>query len=393
VDISYVTTSGDVYSSVSYPVPPGGIATATPPSGFSGSAVVVAETGVSTIARSQRYDEITIYNAVRDGGGSQGWEQVGATLYVPVVKSNWYGRYSQIRVLNIGGASTDVTVRYYRYDNGEQQGDPSTLTLAPNAQGTFYASSRCPSGYHCSAVVTSSNGQSLAAVVREYASDDTAPTMHNASSEASTTNYVPVVKNSYYGQTSGLAVNNTSNSSTYATVTYYDSTSSSTYSSGGWINPHGTKVFYDPDGLPDGFLGSAVVSAGHPIVSAMYEAGDGYYKATNTFLAGGREISTPELNTTSGYGSGISIQNAGSSSAQVMVRYYHSDGTSAGTRGPYTIAVGKTQILSNWDGGVPSGLDGSAWIESTNGIPVAATVNYAGSGSGDVHATYSGCQP
>ncbi len=122
----------------------------------------------------------------------------------------------------------------------------------------------------------------------------------------------------------------------------------------------------------------------------MYEAGGGRYKATNTFLAGGRELFTPELNTTSGYGSGISIQ---SSSAQVTVHYYHSDGISAGTRGPYTIAVGKTQILSNWNGGVPSGLYGSAWIESMNGIPVAATVNYAGTGSGDVHATYSGCQP
>jgi len=362
-------------------------------SSFNGSAVVMRyQTGVSTIVRLQRYDEVTIYNAIRGGGGSPGWQQVGSTLYAPVIKNNWYGRSSTIDVVNVGGASTNVSAYFYERNTGTYRGSVSVTNLSPNARHTFYAS-QCPWSSFCAVRLESSNGQSLAAVVRERASGGATPTMHNVFSTASTTNYVPIVKNNYYGQSSGIAVYNTSGNQTYVTVSYYDSNSSNTYSSGAWLPAYATMSFYDPPGLPDGFLGSAIVSASRPLVSTVHEAGSGRYKATNAFLAGGNALFVPELNTTTGYGSGISVQNVGSSATNVTVHYYHSNGTSAGTSGPYPVGAGKTRILSNYNGGIPSGLYGSARIESTNGVPLVSIVHYIGSGNGDINATYNGSQP
>lgn len=126
---------------------------------FNGSAVVMRyQTGVSTIARLQRYDEVTIYNAIRGGGGSLGWQQVGSTLYAPVIKNNWYGRSSTIDVVNVGGASTNISAYFYERNTGTYRGTVSVTNLSPNARHTFYAS-RCPWSSFCAVRLESSNGQ------------------------------------------------------------------------------------------------------------------------------------------------------------------------------------------------------------------------------------------
>jgi hypothetical protein len=234
----------------------------------------------------------------------------------------------------------------------------------------------------------------LAAIVREYASNGSAPTTHNAFATAANVNYIPLYKNERYGQTCGIAVKNTAYAEADVTITYYDANSSNTYTHDDSIQPRAVKTFVGGvGGVPTGFIGSAVVTADQPVVSALHESGSGKYKATNAFLAGETKLFIPELNTTSGYATGIQVQNAGDSSATIEVHYYGSDGTSAGTRGPYTIDTGEVKILNNSNGGVPTGLYGSAWIESTNQVPVVATVNYVMPGSGDVQATYNGSAP
>ena len=363
----------------------------TPPSGFSGSAVVVASEDVSVVVRDERYDEISIYNGISASGGSPGWEQVGTTLYAPVVKHNLGGRYSRIRVLNAGGSSTTVYAYFYEHDTGAYKGYLHVSDLAPDARHTFDAADKCPASSYCSVRLWSSDGQPLAAMVIENDGSGGARSMHNAFAAAATTNYVPLYKNQYYGQTGGIAVMNTSSSAADVAITYYDANSANTYTRNDTIQPWAVEVFMGV--TPAGFVGSAVIVAGQPVVSALYESGGERYKATDTFLAGSETLYAPELDTTGQEASGVSIQNAGASAATVTVHYYHGNGASAGTRGPYTMAVGEVRILNNFNGGVPTNLDGSAWIESTNGIPVAAVVHRAGPGSGDTQATYNGSAP
>jgi hypothetical protein len=412
VEVCFMDSSGSFNTSednFDFPIPVNGIWTLPLSDVFSGdfygSGVVVRhQTSVSTIARQQHSGELTIYNGIRGGGGSPGWQQVGSTLYAPVLKNDWYDRDSKIYVTNVGGITTTVYAYFYVHDTGTYRGHLTISDLAPNERYTVKSDAECswgsgtqvccPSSSYCSVRLVST-GAALAAVVREQTSDGSAPTTHNVFSAARTANYAPVVKNHYYGQVSGLAVMNTHSSLVAAvvTVTYYNVSSSDIYTSSMEIPRYTTRMFNNPPELPTDFLGSAVVSADRPIVTALYESGDGRYKATDAFLAGGEDLFMPELNTTSGYGSGISVQNGGGSEATIKVYYYNTDGTSAGTRGPYSISVGKTRILSAANGGVPSGFHGSAWIESTNGVPVVATLNYAGPGSGDVNATYNDSQP
>jgi hypothetical protein len=367
-------------------------------------AVVYASQNVSVVVRNQRYDEITIYNGIRSSGGSPGWEQVGSTLYVPVLKRNWYGRHSKIDLVNTGGASANVYAYFYVHDTGSYRGYLKISDLSPNERYRIESDAECswgsgtqaccPSSSYCSVRLVSTGG-ALAAVVREQASDGSAPTTYNASNAGSTSGYAPLVKKNYNLQSTGISVMNTSTSNANVTVTYYNANGSGSYTAPTVYNlpSHAVTVFHNPAGLTY-TLSSAVIQTTQPAAALVHESGSGLYKATNAYLLGGASLFAPELNTTTGYGSGISVQNAGSSNANVTVHYYYSNGTSAGTpQGPYSIGVGKAWILSSYNGLIPSGLSGSAWIESTNGIPVAAMVYYIGSGSGDVNATYNGSQP
>jgi hypothetical protein len=366
------------------------------PAGTTGSAIVGGGEDVSVLVRNKRYSELTLYNGIRASGGSPGWEQVGTTLYVPVVKNNWYGRYSKIRVLNTGSTDTTVTVAYYLHDSGEYQGS-STQTLAPNARGTFYASSECGPGQYCTAAITSNNGQPLAAVVCEYESGGGAPATYNASSAGSTSGYVPVVKKNWpdpNGQSTGISVMNASTDSADVWVTYYNARSDNTETE--FIDDlpgRAVAVLYNPSSLPDTFLGSAVIEATEPVVALVHEGGGGLYKASNAFLGGTGEAYVPEVFNTSIRG-GITIQNLhGGQTARVWARYYDTGGAWVEDTAWRYISPGEAYSFHSWNGGLPDDFHGSARVESQGGQPVGVIVNEVRSGSGDTHATYNGSQP
>lgn len=372
-------------------------------SNFNGSAVVTASEDVSVVVRNTRGSEITIYNGIRASGGSPGWEQVGTTLYAPVAKNNWYGRYSIIEVLNAGGTDTTVTVKYYLHDSGEQQGGPSTQTLPPNARGTFYASSRCPSGQYCAAVITSGNGQPLAAVVHEYEGGGGAPTTYNAFSAAATTGYAPMVKKNWGdSQNTGVTVMNTTAQWALVDITYYGDDEANPgyeYHESFWLHPSSVTCRWTPLlPLPDPFLGSAVVNATQDVVVLVGEQGAGAYKSTNGFLGGASVAYIPELfNYASGPWSGITVQNLDASqTARVRVHYYNPDGSFRQTIGPRDISPGEEYSFHYWNNGLPDNFHGSGWVESEWGQPVGVLVNEAralGGAGYDGQASFNGSQP
>jgi hypothetical protein len=368
-----------------------------------GSALVAASENVSVVVRNTRGNEITIYNGIRASGGSPGWEQVGTTLYAPVAKNNWYGRSSIIEVLNAGSDDTHVTVRYYLYDSGQQQGDPSTRLLAPNARATFYARSECPSGQYCTAVITSSNGQPLAAVVREYERGGGAPTTYNAFSAAGSTGYAPMVKKNWGdSQNTGVTVMNTSSQQAQVNITYYgddDTNPGYEYNESYSLAPRSVHCSWAPSlPLPDPFLGSAVVNATQDVVVLVGEQGAEVYKSTNGFLGGAAVAYVPELfNYASGPWSGITVQNLDASqTARVRIHYYNPDGSFRQTIGPRDISAGEEHSFHYWNNGLPDDFHGSGWVESEGGQSVGVLVNesWALGGVGyDGQASFNGSQP
>ena len=359
---------------------------------FSGSAVIMRnQTGVSTIVQRQQSDGVTFYNATRGGGGDPGWGRVGEALYVPVVKNNYYSRSSTISVLNTSSNTARVNVSYYRRDNGALQGTQS-FVMSPHARSDASSAAYCASGnsYFCSAVITSDAGQPLSAVVREFNTDGTSPATLNASTAGGHFNYVPVVKRDWYGQTTGLAVFNPGSSSVSVSVTYYRRDSTNTYNNSSTIPGHGTVILRVPDNA-GAFIGSATVrssSAAQKIVTAVYESGDGKYKADNAFANDGAVVSVPGLNTTSGHTSGVTVQNVGDAATNVTIRYYGTNGAMVQTINHANLASNKMHVFSTGTGEIPTNFSGSAVVFADQ--PIAVTIHRAFPGSGDTHATYSG---
>jgi hypothetical protein len=368
------------------------------PYGTIGSAVVDGGRDVIAIARTWHDDELTVYNGIAGADGTPGWEQTSSTLYVPVVKNDWYDRYSSIEVVNAGNASTNVYARFYEHTgdggDGSYKGILST-TLAPNARHTFNASSKCPSGHYCAVLLTAN--KPLAAVVREYAADGGDPATYNAASGGTSTSYAPVVKSDWSSQSSGLAVMNThSSQSASVTATYYDANSGNTYNDSFSVNARSVRTFWVPSAVGGSFLGSAYISSNRNIVVLSAEIGNGFYPASNAFSNGMTDTSyIAELfNYAAGTKSGIIIQNLHSSqNAYVCVRYYTTAGSYlTGEDRCVTIAPREQYSFHYWNNGLPSNFHGSAQVSSADDRPIAVMVHELESLSSGVDhdATFNG---
>jgi hypothetical protein len=353
------------------------------PYGTIGSAVVDGGADVITVARTWHNGELTIYNGIAGLAGTPGWEQASSVLYAPVVKNDWYDRYSSIEVVNAGRFYANVYA--YFYEHADDGGDGSykgilSAFLAPNARHTFDVSSKCPSGHYCSVRIRTDNGQRLAAVVREYAAGGGDPATYNAASGGTNTSYAPVVKGNWANQSSGLAVMNTSTQSANVTVTYYDASLGGTYNDSFSVPARSVRTFWVPSAVGGGpFLGSAYISSNREIVVLAAEIGNGFYPASNAFSGGMTDTSDiAELfNYATGTKSGIVVQNLhGSQPASICVRYYTTAGDYlTGEDRCFTIAPRRQYSFHYWNNGLPSNFHGSARVSSAGGQPIAVMVH------------------
>ena len=260
---------------------------------FMGSAVVAATGDVSVVVRDQNGDELDEYNGILASGGSPGWEQVGSTVYTPIIKNGYGGCSSRLLIANAGSAAATAYVQFYNADSGASAGSTSKY-LVTNGSGQVEANNCTVS--LCSAMIWSDNGQPLAVVVLERRDNYTDNrTMHNAFSTGTTSNFVPVVKNNVGGQTTGVSVQNVGSQPANISITCYDS-AGQTYYCGGTrygVPSKATTTFYMSAASSP--LGSAVVSANQPIASLIYEGGDPYKLCTNADLSGTTTAYAPEL--------------------------------------------------------------------------------------------------
>jgi hypothetical protein len=321
VAINYYNSTGGLVSYDSTTIQGNGAVVRLPPYGFSGLAVVIAGSDVVVMVRDEKGD-LAEYNGILASGGSLGWEQTGVTLYAPVIKYAYGGRSSRLLIANAGITGTTVSVQFYD-GSGYSVGTPVSVNLATNGSDRVYPDN-CTVNL-CSAKIWSSNGQPLAVVVLERRDNYTDNrTIHNAFSTGATRNLVPVVKNNYGGQTTGISVQNVSAQAANVSLICYDSLSSATYTfTQNGLPSMATVTFYmGTAGLPNGFLGSAVVNANQSIAALIYESGDPYKLCTNADLAGSTTAYAPEIYGNYGgqaWNSGITVQNVGSGNATVTV--------------------------------------------------------------------------
>ena len=314
------------------------------------------------------------------GRGSLGWERAGMTLYVPLVKDRWYDRQTEIYVTNVGTKTTQIQVDYYNtigqiYSAGYRY-------VTPNLQLALNSETYLPNGAVYSAVITSFD-QPIAAVALEQDSlwPNDAPALYNAYSDGSTTLYAPLVKKNYGNNTSGITLQNVTGSPVNFQARYYNMAGTVEVGmKSGTIPAFAPHVLYNPDSVPDGFVGSVRVTSSGKIVGEVSEEhkyGRDPRLIYNMPLQGSTNIYLPlwyDNYTAEGgdWASGVNVHNVAPINNNITITWYKLDGTVQYSE-PITLSSRETRTVYN-----PPQLTnfrGSMWIRSTNGQPIVAASN------------------
>lgn len=332
------------------------------------------------------------------GRGAPGWERAGTTLYVPLVKDNSFGRRTQIFVANTGNKDTLVHVTYYR---GDGQPFPAhDFTLAPNLRREIHAWTYIPDGNIYSAVITSDD-QPLAAFALEQTNQTPhdAPALYNAFSSGNETLYAPLVKKNYFGNTSGITLQNINNSTVTFQASYYDGASGQLQGTvTDSIPAHAPYVLYNPAGIPDGFVGAVRVTSSNKLVGEVSEEsryGTDPRLIYNMALEGSTNIYLPVWYEEVGppyndWTSGVNVHNAGSGNNQVTVSWYWLETGNFATSQTVTLAERATYTFYN-PPTLPNEFVGSVRIHSGSNKPIvaASNIHYWGA-SGDSALSFTG---
>lgn len=186
----------------------------------------------------------------------------------------------------------------------------------------------------------------------------------------------------------GIQVQNLSTSTANITLTFYRSdTGAQAGSTADTIAASGSKTYFPIQGVAAGFNGSAVVSSDQPIAAIMNLLGNsGAYGGSATGLAAGSTtVGLPLImRGNSGFDTWFSVQNAGSTTANVTISY--KPGTATETT---TIAPGAAKTFDqSTNTALGTKFIGSATITSNQ--PVVAIVNQVGKATSKTLLTYDG---
>lgn len=226
------------------------------------------------------------------------------TAYCPLVRNAHTARdqTTGIQAQNVSGAPQTITVEYqYRVNNGSLQTDSVTSpTLADGESFTFFgkdATYGLPEGSLGSATVTGDGGN-IAVVVndRGFALNPSPVTTYSCfpASGASTEVSIPLYKEYFFGNTSGIQVQNVSGANVSVTLEYNPvSGSPATVSHTQPIPPGASTTFFgvsqgtspgDIDGAEAGlvntFGGVVITSSGGEIVAIANESSFGGFGTT-----------------------------------------------------------------------------------------------------------------
>lgn len=315
--------------------------------------------------------------------------------------------------------SASITLKFYQEGSGSEA--PPALsyndTIPANGSKNYYTPSSppgVPSGFLGAVVVSSSqplacnvNTQTTGAGTSSdpyrigtsagFSDTQTAPTM-----------FAPQVMKNFDGTWSSyIAVQNTSASEISVQVTYKDRfgnpVGGATETSS--VKAQSNKVFYQTDnaGLPNGFLGSAVVKAqdgvsGLAVTVNFYNSGSSastsQLHSYNGFSAGASMLFVPRfVRNYYGYNGGFSIQNmSDTTAATVKIDFtfagstytYNSPSIDPGAALP--LYAPNIAAINAVDGKAVSQRFGSAVITVLSGGPVVAIVNEDNRGGSGVPA-------
>lgn len=216
-----------------------------------GNVAVIANIygGAGTPVDNQLYS----YNPVASGS---------LVVYAPVIMHAYYGYNTALVIQNMGTGGTDYTVTY-------GTGQVQTGTIPAGASVSLYTpASGVPAGTLTGAKVESS-AEPIVVLVNE-STDKNRAASYIGFAGGSTTVRAPIVMRRYYEYNTSVTCQNLGTAPTVMTISYGGISGTNSSPS---IPPDGTYMFYQPADplLPDGWIGSATITADQPIVCVVNE--------------------------------------------------------------------------------------------------------------------------
>lgn len=181
------------------------------------------------------------------------------TAYAPVIMNAFYGYNTALVIQNMGASTANVTITY-------GDGTEKTTSIAPGAADSRYTPDEgLDAGLLTGAKVESD--QPIVLLVNESTAMNRAAS-YTGFAEGSTSVQAPIVLRRYYNYNSSVTCQNVGTEPTTMSIAYGGIAGSTTSAS---IPVNGTALFYQPDDLllPDGWIGSATITAEQPIVCVV----------------------------------------------------------------------------------------------------------------------------
>ena len=303
-------------------------------------------------------------------------------VYLPYLKTA-NGWTSSIRVFNLENyASADGTIEFYTADNGWPVASTGASvgvyqTFTYNAGSYVYADNAAAILRFNHAVAVSAEVVHSAAPYESVA--------YNGQVAGADEVGLPVTMKNYYGWTTDFDVQNIGRQDAAVTVTYRQ-TGGGTVTSETWtIPPNGFHNFNQADNgnLPNGFLGSAVVSAGNgatdrELVVSVRQRSPGQssslsYNGVNTKLARTAARVPSIVKNYYGWTNSLNIQNLGSRPTNATASFYR-EGDPTVYQVTAGIQPGSQAMIYN-SGAMPDGYVGSVVVRDDGYQPLGVVVN------------------
>ncbi len=251
-----------------------------------------------------------------------------AALLIPALAfANVTSYTSGFQLQNLTTSTANITITFYNQD-GTQAASVSD-TIAASGSNTYYPLSAVTSGFNGSVVVSSD--QQVAAIANVLGNNGAYGASYIGFSQGATTVNLPLVMKDNYGISTWFNVQNTGSSNASVNVAFAGSSCTASAT----VAPNAAATFDQATDscLSSGYVGAATVTSDQPVaVVVMQVTSDSQGLMPNLLAYNGFTTSStaPVMPlVSSGYynsGTGIQIQNTGTTDTDVTVTYTPSAG-------------------------------------------------------------------
>ena len=378
---------------------------ANPPygQGFYGSAIVAADNDVS-VAVIQHHIGSNTY------AGYTGVRQPLEGDYLPIIQKNNNGWFSELYIQNATSYIANVTVEFKQYSAGSNctGGSAPSYNIPPNGlQVVKLANISCVGTTFIGSAFVSTNQPLAISAVQAIG---TTSVMESSSLGGTGGNiYAPLIQNYNNQWISGVALQNaTLTNGVNLTLDFYHAvTQGSLKINGQWcdyavnnsVNAFKTFIIFPPPGTTDcatilsGLMIGRIGSTPYHVSANINQLLPGTDHATDyrALASPSLKATIPYLKRDSNWFPGIAILNTTTSSTEITITLYNTNGSVAGTPKVTTLGARQTFICLPGTSGCIADItnfEGSAVVTSTNQAIAVIVNNYLTTSNNDGILTY-----